>query len=214
MDAFQAALPEIEEIVLWGLCDAASAILFYAHGDARVGGIALLNPWVRTDSGEAKAYIKHYYRGRLTDPEFWKKLRSGRMNLASSARSLFAFARRALGKRDNAVDLPLPERMAAGLARYRGPVLLVLSGKDLTAREFEDAAAASPTWQRLLGDKRLSVARLPTADHTFSRDEWRNAVAGFTLDWLGVANTDVKQIPSGKAMSFGQGERLQQMPCE
>jgi uncharacterized protein len=133
------------------------------------------------------------------------------MNLASSVRSLVAFARRALAGRDRTADLPLPERMAAGLARYRGPVLLVLSGKDLTAREFEDAAAASPTWQRLLGDNRLSIARLPAADHTFSRDEWRNAVASLTLDWLGVANTGVAP---GKDIPARQEERLQQMPCE
>jgi uncharacterized protein len=190
IDAFQKDLPELKEIVLWGLCDAASAILFYAHADTRVAGVALLNPWVRTDSGEAKAYIKHYYRDRLVDPEFWKKLRSGRMNLASSARSLLALARRAFIRRDTTADLPLPERMALGLTRFRGPVLLVLSGKDLTAREFEDAAGASPTWQRLLDDKRLSIARLPPADHTFSRAEWREAVEALTLDWLRMAKAD------------------------
>src|SRR6185503_16551502 len=46
IDHFLATVPEVTEVVVWGLCDAASAALFYSHRDRRVAGIALLNPWV------------------------------------------------------------------------------------------------------------------------------------------------------------------------
>src|SRR4030095_1965420 len=39
-------LPGMKDVVIWGLCDAASAALLYAHQDARVSGVVLLNPWV------------------------------------------------------------------------------------------------------------------------------------------------------------------------
>ena len=53
--------PSVNQIVLWGLCDAASAILLNADLDNRIKGIVLLNPWVRTLESESKAYVKHYY---------------------------------------------------------------------------------------------------------------------------------------------------------
>ncbi len=52
IDTFFREAPGLEEVVLWGLCDAASAALLYAATDARVAGLVLLNPWVRTESGE------------------------------------------------------------------------------------------------------------------------------------------------------------------
>ena len=74
--------------------------------------------------------------------------------------------------------------MAAGLQRFTGPVLLILSGKDLTAREFEDAAKLSPLWQSQLQEDRVTVERLPESDHTFSRVELRERVEAMTRDWL------------------------------
>ena len=65
IDRFFAEVPGLRDVAIWGLCDAASAALFYACGDPRVSGLVLANPWVRTPEGEAKTYLKHYYRQRL-----------------------------------------------------------------------------------------------------------------------------------------------------
>src|SRR3954467_3730369 len=43
IDELMRAVPTLQEVVIWGLCDAASAALFYAHTDARVCGLVLLN---------------------------------------------------------------------------------------------------------------------------------------------------------------------------
>src|SRR5690606_22328167 len=79
---------------------------------------------------------------------------------------------------------PLPDRMAAGLERYTGPVLLIMSGQDLTAREFDDTARASASWRRLMADPRVSRRDLAAADHTFSRRIWRDTVAEWTFEWI------------------------------
>ena len=50
IDAFCTEAPEVEQVVLWGLCDAASAAAFYGHRDDRVAGMVLVKPWVRTES--------------------------------------------------------------------------------------------------------------------------------------------------------------------
>lgn len=196
VDHLSAACPSVERIVLWGLCDGASASLFYAYKDARIGGIVFLNPWVRTEDSEARAYLKHYYRGRLTSGAFWRKLLTGRFDLFGSAASLLGYARAALARSgrgaaeapDAGIDaLALPERMGACLELYRGPALLILSGNDMTAREFEDCAAASPRWRGLLERPSLTRRRLDEADHTFSRRDWRDQVAAWTAAWLAEA---------------------------
>ena len=81
-------------------------------------------------------------------------------------------------------SIPLPERMANGLAKFKGPVLLIMSGQDLTAREFEDSAGVSATWRRLLGEKRVCRRDLEDADHTFSRRAWHDKVIEWTSEWV------------------------------
>jgi hypothetical protein len=74
--------------------------------------------------------------------------------------------------------------MAEGLGRFRGEVLLILSGRDYTAREFIDHAAADPTWAGLLNAANVLRVDLPEADHTFSSAARRASVEDETLRWL------------------------------
>ncbi|HEX8610608.1 MAG TPA: hydrolase 1, exosortase A system-associated [Telluria sp.] len=53
--AFFAQVPEMRELVLWGLGDAAMAALRYAQADARVSGVVLLNPQMAPCEGESGA---------------------------------------------------------------------------------------------------------------------------------------------------------------
>ena len=196
IDVFHQECPGVREVVIWGLCDAASAALIYAWQDPRIGGLVLANPWVRTEEGLAKAYLKTYYRRRLLSRDFWASLLRGRINPMASARSLAAMLRRVLGSKRRAPqasgtgaaatlpDGPLPERMAEGWTRYSGTILLILSGDDLTAAEFRDTAATNPAWQGLLDQPRVTRHDLPEANHTFSRRDWRDQVAAWTLDWV------------------------------
>jgi len=188
IDAFFARSPGLREVIIWGLCDAASAALFYAWRDRRVGGLVLLNPWVRTEVGESRAFLKHYYLKRLFSAALWAKIRRGEFNVAESLRSFLGMVKRVLTPtlqaQEVGADRPLPERMADGLARFAGPVLIILSGNDLTAAEFKDTAAASALWRRLLAQPRLTRRDLAAANHTFFRREWRQQVMEWTLQWL------------------------------
>ncbi len=213
LDAFQEAVPGIRNIALWGLCDGASAILFYAGQDPRVSRVVLLNPWVRTEEGQARAMLRHYYVGQLMNRQFWGKLLSGEVPIGPALRDFaktvlkrFNGARVAAGKdaggAQAATAAGLPERMAIGLRRFQGPALLILSGKDLTAREFEDAAASSPLWSQLLGESRVTVERLPEADHTFSRSAWRGKVEQITCRWLEAAPTGIVERSGSETSSL------------
>lgn len=194
IDAFTAELPSVREVVLWGLCDAASAAMLYAHQDSRVAGLVLLNPWARTEEGAARAYLKHYYLSRLLQAGLWRKIARGQFDFPGAMRSFAALCANAMRRKNapaaNGATEPaathsasLPERMLSGFSRFQGRSLVIISGADLTGREFSDMAAA-PAWRRLMRGKRVSRRTLAQADHTFSRPDWRDQVAQWTADWL------------------------------
>lgn len=202
IDAFQAAVPGLREVVLWGLCDGAAAALFYGHRDARVRGLVLLNPWARTAAGLARSTLKHYYWQRLRDPALWRKLFSGRFAAGPAVRSLLGVlgaARRQPAKpavaapaapaipRDGSappLSADLPARLLDAMQRFRGRVLFIFSGADLTAQEFLDMTKASPRWQQLLAGPAVQQHTLAGADHTFSTRAWRDQVSDWTAQWV------------------------------
>lgn len=205
LDSFFAEVPELERVVLWGLCDAASAALDYAWRDSRVQGLVLLNPWVRTEQGLAKTYLKHYYWRRLRSKEFWTSVLKGRVNALSSLRSLWSLFATLMSRvslqaeadvtrrthdsgqfddRPLAIGQPLPERMAEGWRRFRGRILLILSGNDLTASEFVDCVAQSTSWAGFLEHERVEKLEIENANHTFSSAAWRGDVASATCRWI------------------------------
>jgi len=182
--AFMAQVPALREVVLWGLCDGASAAALYAQRDPRIAGLALLNPWVRTEAGAASATIKHYYRARLFDKAFWQKLASGKFDAGAAVRSAFGLAKTALAAAPADSSVSLPDQVYQGLAGFKGKLLVMLSGADLTAQEFMDASAASDAWRTLMAHPRVTRHELPGADHTCSRRDWHDQIAAWTADWL------------------------------
>ncbi len=180
---FQRLVPGLEEIVLLGLCDAASAAMMYGAIDKRVHGIVALNPWIRSDATLARAHVRHYYPRRVMQREFWEKLFSGNIHVRQMLVALLANLRMA-GRNSVRPDVDFIGRMRRGLETFPVPTLLVLSGNDLVAHEFLQVVSLDPLWARALSAKWIQRVMLPGSDHTFSRAEWRIAVEQHVLDWL------------------------------
>lgn len=180
----------LREVVVWGLCDAASAALLHASGDRRVVGLILLNPWVRQPQTEATTRLRHYYLSRLLDVGQLKRLLTGRIDVVQSVRDLLRTARTSLSGPSSSQNGSSAEsgsfvlRMLNGLETFHGKSLLILSGDDLTAAEFKDEVVRSRRWSNALASSSVTRYDLAAANHTFSRAEWRNAVAERTLQWL------------------------------
>lgn len=184
MDAFFAQVPSLEKVVIWGLCDGASAACLYAHLDRRVAGLVLLNPWVKTEAGIARTFLRHYYLRRLLDASFWRKLLAGGVSIGKSAGDLAGAALLAQRSRSEGGGntLSLPERMADALLARAVPFVVLLSRRDYVAREFEDVARRYPKWQLLLqGDRHFGTEYFDT-DHTFSTAKARAEAEHATLD--------------------------------
>lgn len=194
IDCFLASCPMLDHVVLWGLCDGASAALFYGYQDSRVKGLVLLNPWAFTQQGAAKTYLKHYYLQRLLNRDFWSKILSFKFDYAKSAASLLNLLKQAIAqtkapKMSDTVarvddGLVLPVRMRECLRQFTHPVLLILSGRDLTAEEFKETAKSDPEWHSLLSEPRVTRYDFAESDHTFSSAVWRDQVADWTATWV------------------------------
>lgn len=180
LDIFREHCPEVKKIALWGLCEGASALLMGAGTHPAAGGLILVNPWVHTQSSHAKTMVKHYYGAKFRDPAFWKRLLKGRINLMSSLGSFFSNLKKTSTPSEE--KLGFRDRMRQELANFKGQTLLIQSGNDFVAREFDDLVATSDTWQDALQNtKRVDI---PDTDHTFSSEKWRTDVAQATSDWI------------------------------
>lgn len=186
VDALLAGCASVRQVVLWGLCDGASAALMYAMHDSRIIGLAIVNPWVRSEETLARVHVKHYYAKRVLEGQFWRKLLSGSFDVRGSLASLLDNLRAGFRKRGAGAlqAKSFQQRMADGLREFRGKVLLITSGNDLTAREFLEVAAGEEHWRGLLERPSITHHHLPDADHTFSTRSWRGSVEAATLNWL------------------------------
>ncbi len=197
LDGLQAHCPSLERIVLWGLCDGASASLMYVQAtrDPRVAGLALLNPWVHSEAGEARARVKHYYRQRLREPDFWRKLLRGGVGwqalhgFAGNLRRMSRTSR--MGQQPvpgEAAGIPFQQRMAQGWQAFTGPILLLLSERDLTAQEFIEHARSDPHWAGALAPARVTQHLIAGADHTCSQSAHVMEVSQTMKAWLLAAS--------------------------
>lgn len=207
---FTQAQPGVERFVLWGLCDGASAALLYvgqAH-DPRVVALCLANPWVRSDASLARTHVKHYYASRLAQRGFWVKLLSGGVGAAAVRdladnlhRAVRKGSRRKPTRRIESASVPFQLRMAEAWMRFEGGILLILSGKDLTAREFGDYTATASAWRGALTRRSVRRIELVEADHTFSNSADRACAEAATLEFLAKVDSMLGGSGSTKVAS-------------
>lgn len=208
IDILCARAAQVDQVILWGLCDGASASAFYAPTDPRVAGMVLLNPWVRSDAGLALVRLLHYYPRRFISADFWLKLIRGRVIVSTSVREVGKAGRQAaLGEKwldmvsqdiaspssTYAGSQGLPRRVGAALRAFAGPVLIILSGRDLTAREFDRVVLRSRKIRRWLSREAVTVERLPEANHAYTRADWRNQVHDWTRTWLDAVRLEANR---------------------
>ena len=170
----------------------------------------MLNPWVRTEQGQAKAVVKHYYLDRLKQRSFWVKVFSLKFDFIGSMKSALQMISLARGQRTSDLEInknsamvevdrskPLPDRMLDGLSRFKGRIMLVMSGRDMISKEFDDLLQAVPAWQEHLAACAMVRHDLQYADHTFSSSAWRDQVAERGIGWLAslpaVQNNQINQ---------------------
>jgi len=131
MDAFRAMCPQMDSVVAFGNCDAASALML--SGGEGCDALILSNPWT-FDEGEEKpdsAAIRSRYSAKLKNPKELIRLITGKIDLGKLLRGLRDSFRPAYDTSSLARD------MESGVSRFDGPVRFLLAMNDRTAQAFE-----------------------------------------------------------------------------
>ncbi len=192
IQAFRAQVPGLQEVVLWGGCDAASAVLINAWRYPEVTGVVLGNPWVH-NPGTGDAVAVQHYGQRMRDKDFWLKVLRLQYNPLPALATLLrrTWTRLAgsgsgtAGSVVDAPDAPFVPRMRHGLQQFKGDVLFLMSGRSLLSREFDALMATDAAWQQAARSPRL-VARhdIPEGDQAFSTLDTRTEVNRVTRQWM------------------------------
>lgn len=155
--AFRRECPHVTYVIGFGNCDAASALTLGAG--LGCDALVLANPWTieHDDGAPPPAAIRERYAAKLRDPKELVRLATGKVSL----RKLAGGIGRAL--RPAPPPTSLAQEMMEGLARFAGPVTILLAERDRTAQAFLAA------WQA--GDPR--IAQCAGASHAFVEPEAR-----------------------------------------
>ncbi len=161
LDAFRAIAPDVERVVGFGNCDAASALMLSA-GEG-FDGLVLSNPWAIKESGEGEAAspppaaIRQRYAEKLRNPKEIGRLLSGGVDLRKLARGLLRSVQ------SEPAPTGLLDEIRAGLAGFTGDTRFLLATADRTAQHFEALWDAD--------DPR--IARCEGAGHSYAETEHR-----------------------------------------
>lgn len=173
LTAFRTAVPDMQRVLAFGNCDAASALAFFHKGLA-IDGLILANPWViesdtaNKDDGEEKpaqpsaAAIRARYLARLKDPRSLIDLLTGKINLRKLAGGLSKASK-------SQPPSGLAARLAGALGDSTVPIRILIAKRDGTALAFMDA------WKRLLFAEHRSAGNISlnetdSASHSFADD--------------------------------------------
>lgn len=183
LDSFRAAAPTMTTVTVMGLCDGASAALLHAATLPGVDGLILLNPWVRGEAAGAQAVLHAYYLPRLLRWRRWLAVMTSFGRMRGALRGVATTMLDALRKRGGGHPA-FVDAMLRNWIDFPGRSLVVLSGRDIAAGEFDRLVRATLTWPVATRSADTSVLHLKEADHTFSARRHKTQLAEEILAWL------------------------------
>ena len=151
LDAFRALAPQVDRVIGFGNCDAASALMLM--GGEGFDGLVLSNPWTIDDDASdtdepqhTPKAIRSRYLEKLKNPAEIARLLRGGVNLRKLAAGLLGAAKSAPQASQ------LLQEMRTGIADFSGSVTYLVATDDRTGQLFESAwGKDDPRIQRCLG---------------------------------------------------------------
>lgn len=130
VEAFRAMCPQMDRVVAFGNCDAASALML--TNGRQCDALILANPWTIEDSqdGIAPEVARSRYAEKLKSPAELLRLLSGKVSL----RKLVAGLKQAV--KPSTPPSSLASEMRLGLDAFGKPAIILLAGADRTAQTF------------------------------------------------------------------------------
>lgn len=171
LDCFRAQCPELQNIIAFGNCDAASALMLF---QSQIGfeGLILANPWTVDEeaAGEqmdtepelpSAAAIRQRYWQKIKDPGAVLRLFTGKVDLKKLATGL----NRARANDDQPTQLA--GHIADECAVINAPTAIILAEQDRTAMDFA-AAWNHDIFETARNNPHITVQKCKSASHSFA----------------------------------------------
>ncbi len=192
-------------IVVLGMCSGAYHAFQAALDDKRINGLMLVNLQKFVWTGEASLSVVQrttfrttgFYLRNITNPDVWRRLFRGQVNVAGIAgalasravRQVAAAAEPAMAAVRGESSVGMVRRQLAELAQRSVQILYVLSGNDPGLDEISEYFGLRG-W-RLRRTRNVMFRTLRDADHTLSahwaRERLREAMSAYLRQRYGVA---------------------------
>ena len=183
------------QVVAFGNCDAAAALAIHplatscpanetSVGPAPIVSRVLTNPWLGQPSNEMlpPAAVKRYYRRRLLDPDAWRALVRGKVDLRALARGVGQLVAQP------SAPSTLAGEIVAGLSRTPLPTRIVVSRDDMTGSIFAAGWRSAP-FRELHGT--VVYHMMNTASHGFTETWEMNHLADILEEALREADASL-----------------------
>jgi exosortase A-associated hydrolase 1 len=191
--------PERNRKIIWALCDGATASTLYAsHHKDMLAGLILCNPFIY---GEAALYRKHYYKRRIFDKDFWVRFFKMKINSKEAFLEIMEYfyvafmkaLREKFGRKSIDSDHLTYEYFLSSLQQIGVPIYCILSANDDVAHEFREKILSHNSIKTLQANRHLKILSVTDADHTFTRQDTREALFSLTVGLLREAGFTVPQ---------------------
>ncbi len=178
----------VTRVILFGLCDGATAAVLAAKGIPELQGLILVNPWLEDEQQFAQTKVQSYYLRRLTKPALWRDLVYGQLNLWSSAIGFMRTVTDALSFRTEVSPAPTPGMLTDAIDALPCDILITISGQDTTGQTFyRHVQRSAPA---LLTHLRIQWLSLDQADHTLTAENDEATWLRITSDFVAQLATD------------------------
>lgn len=171
LKCFRAHCPDLQNIIAFGNCDAASALMLF---QSAIGfdGLILTNPWT-TDEAQSDdlaepqsqlpsaAAIRQRYWQKIKDPSALLRLFTGKVNFKKLAAGL----NRARANNDSSTQLAA--QMADEAVALAVPTAIILANQDRTAMDFA-AAWKQDIFKAARDNPHIRLHLCKTASHSFA----------------------------------------------
>lgn len=195
IDELKLQLPELKNVILWGGCNAASAIMILAQKLPEVNGIVVSNPFLGDHNLGQQAKLLHFY-SRIKQKSFWSKLLSGKYDLAPYLKGFIRSFKKQPGiqtKQSENSNSPKPatnkpvkiiDDMFNGMTKYSGHCLFLLSDRSIQSNEFRALLKSSKPWRKLFKRPKTKIVNVENTDQNFSSLNSQQQLRQLTYEWI------------------------------
>ncbi|MBN1464148.1 hydrolase 1, exosortase A system-associated [candidate division KSB1 bacterium] len=173
VDTLYLSFSSLQRVVIWALCDGATAAILYAPSDSeRICSLVVANPFLESETAKAQTILKNYYIRRLMQADFWRKVLTFQFSIKESASSLSTTLRTSAVNAEEEDWLhtgkSLSQWVLEGVNSFAKSMHVLISTDDIQGMLFYNLIRKDPACRKSIKAGRIKIWLIKGGDHTFT----------------------------------------------